>query len=173
MDFFADNQLKAVLRKLTDNKFKPTSNVALWKQMTRQIFRNYPAIQINNWIEEISQEAYDEEWFEKKYKKEEFKRKFVDFKETLKTKGIKVKGGARKIIDANLKISDVAKSFGIKVRGKKCKCPFHNDTKPSLSLDDNKNIFNCFGCSASGDIVEFYRLLKEREKNDNKKRSKS
>ncbi len=49
-------------------------NVVTWKSLTRLIFKNYPAAQINAWIEDISQEAYDKEWFEKKYTKEDFLR---------------------------------------------------------------------------------------------------
>ena len=44
-------------------------DVATWKSLTRLIFKNYPAAQINDWIEEISQEAYDKDWFENKYSK--------------------------------------------------------------------------------------------------------
>jgi archaellum biogenesis ATPase FlaH len=35
-------------------------------------------------------------------------------------------------------------------------CPFHGDTKPSLSIDLKKGIWHCFGCEASGNIVSFY-----------------
>lgn len=50
-------------------------NVATWKSLTRLIFQNYPTAQINDWIADISQEAYDKNWFEKKYTKEEFIKK--------------------------------------------------------------------------------------------------
>lgn len=40
-------------------------------------------------------------------------------------------------------------------------CPFHVDKDPSLSFDNQKNVFNCFGCGAKGDIVEFKRRLLE------------
>ena len=93
-------------------------------------------------------------------------------KEDIKGKGIVVKGNARRNIDANIKISQVAKSYGLKVRGKMAVCPFHDDKDPSLSFDDKKNIFHCFGCNTSGDIVEFKRLLMEREeRNGNKEGS--
>lgn len=35
-------------------------------------------------------------------------------------------------------------------------CPFHDDHHPSLSIDDQKGLFKCFGCGASGDMYEFY-----------------
>ena len=34
-------------------------------------------------------------------------------------------------------------------------CPFHNDTKPSLSIVDDKNFYHCFACGAHGDIIKF------------------
>ena len=34
-------------------------------------------------------------------------------------------------------------------------CPFHNDTKPSLSIVDEKNFYHCFACGAHGDIITF------------------
>lgn len=34
-------------------------------------------------------------------------------------------------------------------------CPFHNDTKPSLSVVDEKNFYHCFACGAHGDIITF------------------
>jgi len=35
-------------------------------------------------------------------------------------------------------------------------CPFHNDTKPSLSVDLKTGHFHCFGCSAKGSVFDFY-----------------
>lgn len=38
-------------------------------------------------------------------------------------------------------------------------CPFHKgDVNPSLSLNADKNMFWCFGCHSTGDIIEFVRL---------------
>lgn len=34
-------------------------------------------------------------------------------------------------------------------------CPFHQDTKPSLSVNDSKKIFKCFSCGVSGDAFSF------------------
>ena len=35
------------------------------------------------------------------------------------------------------------------------KCPFHNDEDPSLKIYPDTNTFNCFGCGAAGDVIEF------------------
>lgn len=39
-------------------------------------------------------------------------------------------------------------------------CPFHKDTKPSLSVSSTKGVFNCFGCGASGDVITFIEKIK-------------
>ncbi|MFO7666273.1 MAG: DUF5906 domain-containing protein [Desulfobacterales bacterium] len=40
-------------------------------------------------------------------------------------------------------------------------CPFHNDENPSLSINYNTGLFNCFGCDASGNIYDFYAKMKK------------
>lgn len=35
-------------------------------------------------------------------------------------------------------------------------CPFHQETKPSFSVNEEQGTFYCFGCQASGDIFDFY-----------------
>lgn len=34
-------------------------------------------------------------------------------------------------------------------------CPFHEDNTPSLSVDGVPDRFHCFGCGASGDVIDF------------------
>ena len=36
-------------------------------------------------------------------------------------------------------------------------CPFHDDTTPSFSVDGVPDRFHCFGCGASGDVIDFVR----------------
>ena len=38
-------------------------------------------------------------------------------------------------------------------------CPFHNDTNPSLSINSDKNLWQCFGCGAAGDVIRFVELI--------------
>jgi DNA primase catalytic core len=38
-------------------------------------------------------------------------------------------------------------------------CPFHNDTNPSLSVNDEKNVFKCFGCGKSGTVIDAVSLF--------------
>ncbi len=34
-------------------------------------------------------------------------------------------------------------------------CPFHQEKSPSFTVNEDKEIFHCFGCGASGDSIEF------------------
>jgi len=36
-------------------------------------------------------------------------------------------------------------------------CPFHEDTKPSLKVNTDRNIFNCFACKAKGNVMDFVK----------------
>jgi DNA primase catalytic core len=38
-------------------------------------------------------------------------------------------------------------------------CPFHEDTNPSLSVNTQKNLWQCFGCGTGGDIIRFVELM--------------
>lgn len=42
-----------------------------------------------------------------------------------------------------------------KGRGYWAVCPFHDDTKPSLSISPEKKIFKCFACGTSGNAITF------------------
>ena len=46
-----------------------------------------------------------------------------------------------------------------KRRGKNwfCRCPFHEDTEASLSIDPAKRLWNCFSCEAGGDALALQR----------------
>ncbi|HRZ99024.1 MAG TPA: CHC2 zinc finger domain-containing protein, partial [Paludibacter sp.] len=40
-------------------------------------------------------------------------------------------------------------------------CPFHSDKTPSLIVSPQKNIYTCFACGATGDVINF---VKENER---------
>jgi len=66
--------------------------------------------------------------------------------------------------DPSIKIMDIADQFGLKPIGRKLRvCPFHNDKNPSLSLSNEKGVFNCFSCGKKGNIITFYGMLKKIE----------
>ncbi|MCV3754182.1 DNA primase [Ureaplasma zalophigenitalium] len=61
-------------------------------------------------------------------------------------------------IRAQVKISDIIKQYiHITKKGNNyiAICPFHNDTKPSLSINNQKQIFKCFACNQAGDGIKF------------------
>jgi DNA primase len=37
-------------------------------------------------------------------------------------------------------------------------CPFHDDHKPSMNVNPDKQIFKCFACSAGGDVIKFVQM---------------
>ena len=61
-------------------------------------------------------------------------------------------------IKAAVPVRQAAEHYGLKVSryGMAC-CPFHNDRHPSLKL--NEEYFFCFGCGATGDVIEFTAKL--------------
>ncbi|MDD3410767.1 MAG: DNA primase [Eubacteriales bacterium] len=34
-------------------------------------------------------------------------------------------------------------------------CPFHNEKSPSFYVDDQKQLYHCFGCKAGGSVIQF------------------
>jgi CHC2 zinc finger/Domain of unknown function (DUF927) len=39
------------------------------------------------------------------------------------------------------------------------RCPFHEDKTPSLSVNDERGVFYCFGCGEGGDVFDFVMKL--------------
>ena len=66
-------------------------------------------------------------------------------------------------IKAGVDLAALVKSKGIdlKKNGKSYfgLCPFHDDTNPSLSINPTKNLWQCFGCGAAGDVIRFVELI--------------
>ncbi|GMU39441.1 MAG: hypothetical protein AMXMBFR23_03070 [Chloroflexota bacterium] len=58
-------------------------------------------------------------------------------------------------------IADVIAAHGVALRptGRKYmgRCPFHQDDRPSLVVYPDTQSFHCFGCGASGDVIDFVR----------------
>ncbi|PTN37701.1 DNA primase [Desulfonatronum sp. SC1] len=38
-------------------------------------------------------------------------------------------------------------------------CPFHQETKPSFHVNPGQGFYYCFGCQASGDVIDFYARI--------------
>lgn len=65
-------------------------------------------------------------------------------------------------IKARLRIEDViGRHVELRPSGNRlvAPCPFHQETKPSFSVNPEGGFYYCFGCQASGDIIEFYRAI--------------
>ncbi len=45
-------------------------------------------------------------------------------------------------------------------------CPFHDDHSPSLKIYLQTNSFTCFGCGASGDVIEFIQVKEKCTKHE-------
>lgn len=61
-------------------------------------------------------------------------------------------------VKAAVPLRDAAKHYGLTVsrNGMTC-CPFHEGRHPSMKL--NEDYFFCFGCSASGDVIDLTARL--------------
>lgn len=65
-------------------------------------------------------------------------------------------------IRSNLNIADVVKEHvtlkntGIYLKGP---CPFHSEKTGSFTVSPHRDIFYCFGCHASGDVIGFMAML--------------
>ena len=61
-------------------------------------------------------------------------------------------------IKAAVPLRQAAETYGLRVlrNGMTC-CPFHEDRHPSMKL--NKDYFFCFGCGASGDVIDLTARL--------------
>lgn len=63
-----------------------------------------------------------------------------------------------------VKIADAVEAFGVKLNSRdKGLCPFHREKTPSFSIDRKNNIFTCFGCGETGDVITFVSKMKEVE----------
>lgn len=62
-----------------------------------------------------------------------------------------------KTVKANITARQAAEHYGLQVRvnGMAC-CPFHPDKHPSMKLDER---YYCFGCHATGDVIDFVANL--------------
>lgn len=57
------------------------------------------------------------------------------------------------LVKASLTTRQAAEGYGLKVsRSGMCCCPFHDDHTPSMKVDRR---YYCFGCGATGDVIDF------------------
>ncbi|MBC9822849.1 CHC2 zinc finger domain-containing protein [Terrabacter sp. MAHUQ-38] len=67
-------------------------------------------------------------------------------------------------IRASHSLADVMAAAGIELHprghGWMACCPFHDDSTPSLSVEGVPDRFHCFGCGASGDVIDFVQRMR-------------
>lgn len=69
------------------------------------------------------------------------------------------RSSATREIKARLNILDIVRRYvDLRRAGNRwvAPCPFHQETKPSFSVNEEEGFFYCFGCQAAGDIFDFY-----------------
>ena len=61
-------------------------------------------------------------------------------------------------VKAAVTVRQAVEHYGLEVnRGSMVCCPFHNDRTPSMKL--NEDYFYCFGCGATGDVIDLVAKL--------------
>ncbi|MCY4639683.1 MAG: CHC2 zinc finger domain-containing protein [Chloroflexi bacterium] len=62
-------------------------------------------------------------------------------------------------------IAEVVRRHGVELRGRgrrlTGRCPFHEDRTPSFCVYPETESFHCFGCGASGDVIDFVRRTED------------
>lgn len=70
-------------------------------------------------------------------------------------------------IKQRITIETVLSHYGLHPdRNGMIKCPFHPDDTASMKIYDKTNTFNCFGCGANGDGIQFIELYDKRGKHE-------
>jgi len=75
-------------------------------------------------------------------------------------------GGSKTFISPTITIEQILKHYGIKTYNNKALCPFHNEKTPSLSYNNQKGLWKCFGdnCNSKGNTTTLMQKLENRKK---------
>jgi len=69
------------------------------------------------------------------------------------------------MIKEQASFSLILQRYGIQHNGSRGQvtvcCPFHDDTRPSLSVNLDRKLFNCFSCSEKGDVLDFVAKMEK------------
>jgi DNA primase len=65
-----------------------------------------------------------------------------------------------KVQEANDIVDVISEHVSLKKKGREMVglCPFHDDHRPSLNVNADKQIFKCFACGAGGDVLKFVQM---------------
>jgi DNA primase catalytic core len=65
-------------------------------------------------------------------------------------------------LKARVDLAELVRQSGVELKrtGKSWvgRCPFHDDSSASLSVNPEAQLWNCFGCEAGGDVFRFFQL---------------
>ena len=62
------------------------------------------------------------------------------------------------LVKQTIQVRDAAEHYGLQINHSgMCRCPFHEDRHPSMKL--NERYFYCFGCGATGDVIDLVARL--------------
>jgi|TARA_R100000501_G_C2605522_1_gene101428 aminoglycoside N3'-acetyltransferase len=173
MDFFADNMVKHIIGEIISNKDNIKDNKNIWKSYTKLMFKNYPAYQVYNWVHEALEEASEDQWFEYKYSEKDFNDKFVEIdvpnnpiksgylKKKKIEKGEFIPSYEMRMVHDKLTFKQLLDHHNIEHKGEMALCPFHDDTNRSLNFSEDKKLWNCHGCDASGSLYKLVKMLEE------------
>ena len=157
-DFFMDKLVERVIRDICDGNDKLKLDINFlerWKALTRLMFLNYSAMEVYQYLDAVCADVAQDQWSNFELPPQGMRRQMNQI----------FKKANLKFIHEKIRISQLAQELGFRLTGRsKILCPFHDDHDPSMILNDDRNTFRCFGCGARGDIVEFYRRIKEGEK---------
>lgn len=62
-------------------------------------------------------------------------------------------------VKSQVTVLDVAQQYTTLNRSGMGKCPLHQDDTASFSVNANKGVWHCFGCSAGGDAIRLVELI--------------
>ncbi|MFR2149713.1 MAG: CHC2 zinc finger domain-containing protein [Christensenellales bacterium] len=61
-------------------------------------------------------------------------------------------------LKARITVPQAAAHYGVRIgQNGMCRCPFHPDKTPSMKINDT--CYYCFGCHATGDVIDFTAQL--------------
>jgi DNA primase len=64
-----------------------------------------------------------------------------------------------KAVKEAARFEPVLDRYGVHLKGEGAErtgpCPFHEDARPSFSVNVEKRVFHCFGCGAKGNVLDF------------------
>ncbi len=65
-----------------------------------------------------------------------------------------------RVQQANDIVDVIGEHVSLKKRGREMVglCPFHDDHRPSMNVNADKQIFKCFACGAGGDVLKFVQM---------------